>query len=281
MSLNQPKVSVIIPNFNYGHYLPDALKSVQNQTYTNIEIIVVDDGSYDASVSIVKLFKNVIILQQENLGVSFARNFGMSKCTGDYIAFLDADDVWDVNKVEKQINSMLKSGSEFSYTGIYITNSDLRIQSEIHPRYSGAVHLEYIKNPSTAVIVLGSSTAIISRKLFHLAGFFDTGLSISADWEYFFRCSVHAEVEFIDQPLTFYRIHGKNMSQRKLQIYYKDNWEALKKSFNYLNEHAVKGISNRKKFISSYKLLSSFIKSFRVPLELKIRQAPRSLRKFR
>src|SRR4028119_1786662 len=109
-------VSVIIPNYNYGRFLSEAINSVLAQTCLNVEIIVVDDGSTDNSLEILAAYekKGVKIIQQTNRGVGAARNAGADKSSGDLLAFLDADDIWLPQKLEKQIERLL-SDKEFGF----------------------------------------------------------------------------------------------------------------------------------------------------------------------
>src|SRR5690606_3615953 len=89
-----PLVSIVIPNYNYGRFIAEAIESVLNQTYPNIELIVVDDGSSDDSLEAIRQYeKKLILISQKNSGVVVARNNGAAKSRGEYISFLDADDV--------------------------------------------------------------------------------------------------------------------------------------------------------------------------------------------
>ena len=103
-SCDSSKVSVIIPNFNYADFVGEAIQSVLKQTYQNTEIIVVNNGSTDNSLEILRSFGDkILIVDQANLGQSGARNAGLAKSTGELIAFLDADDLWEPKKLEKQM----------------------------------------------------------------------------------------------------------------------------------------------------------------------------------
>ena len=101
----KPLVSAIIPNYNYSRYIGEAVESALNQTYKNIEVIVVDDGSCDDSLKVLSAYVDRIkVVSQKNAGVAMARNNGVEVSTGEYVAFLDADDVWLPDKVEKQVD---------------------------------------------------------------------------------------------------------------------------------------------------------------------------------
>ncbi|MBD3561856.1 glycosyltransferase family 2 protein, partial [Planktothrix sp. FACHB-1355] len=106
--LNHPKVSVVIPAYNAMRYLPATLDSVFNQTYTDLEILIIDDGSKDETVEWVAQITDprVQLISQQNKGVSEARNAGIANARGEYIALLDADDLWEPTKLEKQVRCL-------------------------------------------------------------------------------------------------------------------------------------------------------------------------------
>ncbi|MES2240845.1 MAG: glycosyltransferase family 2 protein [Bacteroidota bacterium] len=118
--METPLVSVIIPTFNSEKYISDTITSVQNQTYKNWEMLVVDDGSTDATHAIISSFLTDKRIQfyslQKNSGTGVARNFGVSKASGRYISFLDADDLWKPQKLEKQLDFLIKNRLPFTFS---------------------------------------------------------------------------------------------------------------------------------------------------------------------
>ena len=121
-------VSVIIPSHNSSNYIQKTIDSVLCQTYKNFEIIIVDDGSLDNSVEIIKKYalldKRLVLFDlKSNFGVSYARNFGISKSKGDYYCFLDSDDLWDKDKLKLQLSFMQKNNFLFSFTSYNLINS--------------------------------------------------------------------------------------------------------------------------------------------------------------
>ena len=126
------KVSVIIPNYNYAQYVSQAINSVLNQTYSNIEIVVVNNGSTDNSLDILKGFGDrICLVNQKNLGQSGARKSGLARATGDFIAFLDADDKWESKKIEKQL-LLFTSNTEQVYCGIGRFSENNQNQISLH-----------------------------------------------------------------------------------------------------------------------------------------------------
>lgn len=114
-------ISIITPTFNSEKFISETIKSIQNQTYSNWEMIIVDDCSLDATVSIIREFSandnRIQLFQLENnSGTGVARNFALSKCQGRFIAFLDSDDLWKPNKLEKQIDFMQKNQLPFTFS---------------------------------------------------------------------------------------------------------------------------------------------------------------------
>jgi glycosyltransferase involved in cell wall biosynthesis len=214
VNLNFPLVSVIVPNFNYLRYLEKCLESVMSQDYPNIEIIVVDDGSTDESVNYISnLTPKVKLVQQENSGVSVARNRGLLESKGEFIAFLDADDYWDSSKISKQMSLILSTGVDLVYSGVNLVSPDgSAILGAMHPSFKGQCGQYFRRYPSRAVITLGTSNALFRKKLLAKSGLLDPMLSISADWDFFRRICDFAIVDFIEEPLTFYRQHYENMS---------------------------------------------------------------------
>ena len=207
------KVSVIIPNYNYAQYLGEAIESVLNQTYKNIEIIVVNNGSTDNSLEILEKYsKKISLVNQENLGQSGARKSGLEKATGDYIAFLDADDKWDPRKIEKQI-LLFTPEVELVYCGInlFSENTQKVISTEI-PNFKGSCSDAFIHYPGVSIVLSGESTSIFTRSLLEKVGGFDPELNSAAGWDFFRRCSKFSEFDFVPEPLVNYRLHSSNMS---------------------------------------------------------------------
>jgi glycosyltransferase involved in cell wall biosynthesis len=207
------KVSVIIPNYNYAQYVGEAIESVMNQSYKDIEIVVVNNGSTDNSMEVLEKYsKKILLINQENLGQSGARKTGLEAATGDYIAFLDADDKWDSKKIEKQM-LLFTPKVELVYCGInsFSEKSQKIIATEI-PTFRGSCSDAFIEYPGVSIVLSGESTSIFTRSLLNKVGGFDSELNSAAGWDFFRRCSKFTHFDFVPEPLINYRLHSSNMS---------------------------------------------------------------------
>ena len=203
------KVSVIIPNYNYGRFLRQAIQSALDQSLKPHEIIVVDDGSTDDSMEILRSFgDSIIMIEQSNQGVAAARNKGSENATGDFLAFLDSDDFWHPNKLEKQM-LMFPSDAEIGFVHCGITNID----------ENGVLLDDYLEGEEGWVAdgllklqaVVIATTIIVKGKLFTEIGGYDTNRDLhpSEDWDLCYRLSHESKLGFVREPLMYYRHHGR------------------------------------------------------------------------
>lgn len=213
------KITVIIPNYNYAHYLDQAIQSVLDQSYQNIEIIVVNNGSTDNSLEVLSNFEGKIqVIDQSNLGQSGARNSGLKNATGDFIAFLDADDYWAPTKLELQAK-LINDSTQLVYCGILpFKDLESNIMNAILPKYRGQCMRYFLELPAASVVLSGESTALFSRTLLEKVGNFDTTLNSAAGWDFFRRCSRVTNFNFINEALVYYRIHENNMSHSRESV---------------------------------------------------------------
>jgi len=207
-----PKVSVIIPNYNYAHYLGQAVDSVLAQTYRNTEIVVVDDGSHDTSEKVIAGYgERVRLIKQKNQGVSAARNTGVRETQGELLAFLDADDFWEPSKLEYQVRRYLEDNDlglvHCAVDEVNLDGNHLRFQKN---GMEGWVARELLLFQRT-VIILSGSTMLVPRTVFEAVGGFDTRLSTSADWDFCYRIARRKRIGFVPEPLVKYRVHSSNM----------------------------------------------------------------------
>lgn len=255
---NNPLVSVIIPNYNYARYLKEAIMSVQVQTYSNTEIIVVNNGSTDDSLHLLQQFgSQIILIDQENLGQAGARNSGLKVAKGDLIAFLDADDLWQNDKLEKQMR-LITSETELVYSGITrFRDVSGRVESVLFPQFKGDCHHYFTDLTAVSIVLSGESTSLFTRNLLDLVGNFDPELNSSSGWDFFRRCSILTNFDFVPEPLTNYRLHSSNMSNSSL-----NNIRDIRKAYRKLfSDHLWKLSADQKKRIVM-RLEISFLKTY-------------------
>lgn len=256
--IQKKKISVIIPNFNYARYLDQAIHSVLEQSYNNVELIVVNNGSTDNSLEVLEKYGDKIrLIDQPNLGQSGARNSGLSLSSGEFIAFLDADDFWEPNKLDMQ-SALLNSATQLIYCGIspFRDPGNEKLHSVL-PKYKGNCANYFIDLPGASVVLSGESTALFSKDLLLKVGLFDAELNSTAGWDFFRRCSLLTNFDFVNEPLVNYRLHSSNMSNSNDKVIL-DMRRAYSKLFNDKDWFVPK----KKEFAIRRKLEWSYLKTY-------------------
>ncbi|MEH7590393.1 glycosyltransferase [Priestia megaterium] len=205
------KVSIIVPFYNCP-YINQALDSLVNQTYSNIEIIVVNDGSTQFSEKITPYLDKIKYIQKENGGTASALNVGIKHATGDYFCWLSSDDIYYLEKTEVQLAFMKKENSLFSYTNYYSINEENGIITPtlgINPPN----RLQLLKIMSRGNIINGC-TVMIDKNVFDYTGVFDETLPYTHDYDLWLRIIQKFNIHYLDQPLLLYRVH-KQMGSKK------------------------------------------------------------------
>ena len=231
-----PEVSVVIPTYNSAQYLADAVDSVLAQTFQDIEVLVIDDGSIDETESVMSRYgAPVRYIKQSNSGVAAARNHGIQESRGRYVAFLDADDTWLAEKLEKQMRALASAAeAKFCYSAFTVVDSDLNpLRVSRSKRYGSALEDLLLRGNAVGSIC----TVLCERALFDMLGGFDPVLSQCADWDMWVRIAAHTEFVYVDEPLVTYRHHGGMMS-RNAALLESDSLRVLEKGF------ALPGLSN-------------------------------------
>lgn len=211
--ITEPLVSVVIATYNMGQYLPEAVSSVLAQKWSNLEVIVVDDGSTDNTSDQMDAFRNddrVRYVPTENRGQPKAKNRGLMEARGDFIAFCDADDLWDENKLCVQMPYFddQKVGVVYSEVS-YIDQEGSRIaKPQPYDRHSGNVTDQLvIKN------FVPFGTAVIRRECLERNGGFDEELPMGIDWDLWLRYSVDWHFHYAPDITYIYRIWPGQMSK--------------------------------------------------------------------
>jgi glycosyltransferase involved in cell wall biosynthesis len=228
--MSRPLVSVVIPNHNYARFLPEALDSVLKQTYPEIEILVVDDGSTDDSLDVLRRYHGRMrLFRQPNSGVSRARNLGIRESRGELVAFLDSDDAWLPEKLAKQVDLFESRALGMVYTGLRFVGEDGSARGQTTDGLSGWVLRELALLQTPGVPASGSS-AVIRRECFDVAGLFDDALSTSADWDLWRRIACRYEIGMVREPLVSYRLHRESM-HRDVELFERDMLLAFERMF--------------------------------------------------
>ncbi len=212
--MQKGKVSVIITTYNYAHYLPYAIESALAQTYSGpLEIIVVDDESTDNTSEVVGKFKDKVKYYRVNHGrQGRAANIGVSKSDGEYIAMLDADDIWEPNKIEQQV-LLLERKPEVGV--VYTQRSWMDPQGQLLSREPRPLFRGQILPDIFYDNVICYSSAVIRRSVWELIGGIDESLIDGMDYELWLRLATVTQFDYCDKPLVRYRCGHSNMSQNK------------------------------------------------------------------
>lgn len=218
-----PLVSVIIPVYNSEKYIVQAIESVINQTYKNLEIIVINDGSTDNSFEILQKYKTKVRLySQENKGASSARNIGLESAKGDYIQFLDADDMLDAGKIESQIILMDRGDLDVLSFGTWIRFSSTLNDKKLCTQ---KINKDYLV-PYKLLIDMWNGKGMIqpgawlaSKQLLLKAGIWNEQLSLNDDGEFFCRVILASKkVIYCEKAVVYYRSELMNSLSKRLNF---------------------------------------------------------------
>ncbi len=205
-----PLISVIIVTYDRAHFLRDALESVQKQTFKDYEVILVDDGSTDNTKEIAERYEGISYIYQEHGGISKARNTGVKAARGKFIAFLDSDDLWKKDKLQKQVDYLhVHPDSRIVFT-LFRNFTDIP-EDKLDRRQ---------KDLLQTVIDWCLPTALIDRSLFDEIGLFDEAMEYGEDTDWVFRlkfCKINVE-HCVDEVLYLRRVHSSNISTARKEI---------------------------------------------------------------
>lgn len=256
MIKNFPLVSVIIPLYNAESYIRETVLSVQNQSYPNIEIIIVDDGSTDDSYKVALEFSSAKckVISQKNQGACSARNLGIEESKGDYLQFLDADDVLSKDKILHQVEEMSGAGKNIVAicAWYYFENDTSQIRKndlEIFRSYANP--LELLIDMWAGQQFLSPACYLIHRSILEKSGTWDETISNNQDGEFFCRVLVCADQVVFSQGISYYRTNLPNSVSRGIGSY--KNADSRLKTY-LLYEHHVRDymhIDKMKKALSA------------------------------
>ena len=216
------KVSVIIPTYNSSRTICETLQSVFSQTYSDFEILLINDGSTDNLMEVLKCFQDsrLQILNYENGGLSVARNRGIDCASGEYLIFLDADDLWSPDKLESHVNALdnaQKTNPKASvvYSWSYFLDNETNISYINYPSHcEGSVLPEILETN----FVTSGSNPMITRQAIESVGYFNSDFQGASDWEYWIRLAQQWDYILIPERQVFYRQSPTSMSSNVLKM---------------------------------------------------------------
>ena len=239
MNEDPRSVSVVIPAFNASRYLAGTVKSVLDQTCPPREVIVVDDGSTDDTAAITTGFGDAITLvRQDNAGACVARNRGIAMATGRYVAFLDADDIWVPEKLERQ-TAILDADPALGAVHCDASRLDATDTPLMEPprarkqRADGDVFFEFFE---ASISVILTSTVMIRRSCFDNMGIFDDGGDVVDDHDFFLRLAAQYPIAYIHEPLLHYRVLPGSLSRLRTAERVEQHAETLRRAIAAYSE---------------------------------------------
>lgn len=203
------KISVITPTFNDSDFIAETIQSILSQTYKNFELIIVDDCSTDSTKEIIKSFSDsriVFLKNDKNMGAAFSRNLAISKSTGEYIAFLDGDDVWRPNKLEHQLNFMVKNNYLFSCTNYGIISEKGDYDNKIITAPKIITHKKLLKTS-----YIGCLTAMYKKSIFPDLQIPDT-IYKRNDYALWLRLTEKCDCYLFNETTAYYRKRANSIS---------------------------------------------------------------------
>ena len=251
-------VSIIMNCHNGEKYLKESLKSIINQTYKDWELIFFDNASSDQSKKILKEFNDERIkyFKSDNfINLYEARNLAVKKTNGDYISFLDTDDMWAKDKLEKQINFIKKNSNyKILYSNYYVLkNNEKKIM------YKNELPSGFITQKLLDFYGIGINTVFLDKSIFEQYNF-KKDLNIIGDFDFFIQTSKKFQIGYISDPLTFYRIHENSFTKKNYKMYINElsNWIRENEKILLKNNYSLK----KQKFYVIKLKIKSFLERF-------------------
>jgi glycosyltransferase involved in cell wall biosynthesis len=211
--MNAPLVSVVIPTYNYSQYIVDAVEAALAQTYSNLEVIVVDDGSTDDTQEKLRpYFGRIKYVFQRNQGAAAARNTGIQHASGEWIAFLDADDLWHPQKTEVQLRS-IEGMNDVDFVAATVCDEFL----DKLPEGASVQRLNVVDFLVNTLV--GSPSVLVRRRCINEVGCFDASLRDAEDRDMWLRIAARFKVVKVDSPCWIYRPHPDSTSRHARRMY--------------------------------------------------------------
>jgi glycosyltransferase involved in cell wall biosynthesis len=221
-------VSVVIPTYNQEQFIVAAVESALAQTFEDLEVLVVDDGSCDNTADLVSCCgEQARYIRQKHGGQAAARNRGIRESRGTYVAFLDGDDVWMSEKLERQMTELGRSElAGACYCAFRAVDELLHSLWEQHSYPAGDL-LESLLFQGNVIGI--PSSVVVHKDLLNRVGSFDPGLGYCCDWDLWIRLARQTQFVYIDEPLVCWRQHGSNLT-RQVDLLERDSVALLRKA---------------------------------------------------
>lgn len=229
-------ISVVIPLYNKEKSILMTIQSVINQSYTDFELLIIDDGSTDGGGAIAASYPDtrIRVIHQQNRGVCAARNRGIQEAKGEYIALLDADDQWDMKYLEEQMQ-MVADFPEAAMWGINFAELNegkliRKLETGLPDGYRGYVE-NYFEMPDRVSDLLCSSSVVIRKEVFEKVGYFDERIRYSEDIDMWYRIISNYQVAFYDRYMVHYLYDAENRTMNRARLlkywlpYYVDKYK--------------------------------------------------------
>lgn len=240
------KVSIIIPFYNCP-YVDQAIESALQQTYPNIEIVLVNDGSTQFIDKVEKYFGKIKYIEKENGGTATALNVGIKNATGNYFSWLSSDDIYHPEKIAKQLSFMLENQANAVYSPvIFIDSQSKPISQAIGVSYSDKAL--FLRHFLKGCFINGCSV-LLRMDAFSKAGLFDETFLYAHDYEFWIRIAQHYNFQYLNEPLVFYRIHAEMGTQKHINTINREIRMVQKKYRNVLLK-MIRGERNKTRFKS-------------------------------
>ena len=224
------KISVVVPAYNSQRTIIETITSVLQQTFSDLELIVINDGSTDRTLELLETIQDprLKIYSYPNGGLPTARNRGIGCATGEFISFIDADDLWTPDKLELQLKALEKNpqaGVAYSWTICMGNNGN-----SFHPGVSESFQGNVYPNLLVGNFIASGSNVLIRRKAIESVGYFDESLKSCEDWDYWLRLAPKWDFVVVPKPQIIYRLSSGAMSS-KLDVMEKYQTLVLEKAF--------------------------------------------------
>jgi glycosyltransferase involved in cell wall biosynthesis len=218
MSSSTPLVSVIIPAFNSEKTIQETIESVLNQTFSNFELIIINDGSQDATLDIINSIKDsrLKVFSYANTGVAASRNRGFAQAVGEFISFLDADDLWTPDKLEAQLKALQENSQvAVAYSWVdHIDESSKFLRPSSHNTLNGNVYTALLQGN----ILANGSNALIRAQALKAVGSFNSSFTPAEDWDLYLRLASLYHFVAVPSPQVLYRITSTSASNNVFKM---------------------------------------------------------------